>query len=126
MNKPKLYTTGQAAEYLGVSRRTVMHHIDVTHRLKPDYNVGRDRLFFQETLDEFRRKYRAEDGLTMEEAAEYLGLSLAGLHYHVTAQKTLKPDAKRGKKLIFHQKTLDEFRRLHPAAKPPELVAAPG
>lgn len=44
----------------------------------------------------------------IQEAAEYIGISVAALKYHVHVSKTIKP-RKIGHSLIFTQTQLDKF-----------------
>lgn len=48
-----IYDTQQAALYLGVHIATVKYHLNKTHRLKPDGNIGRGHYFTRATLDSF-------------------------------------------------------------------------
>lgn len=59
---------------------------------------------------------------TAQEAAEYLGLSLHGVRYHVR-EGNLEPDTTRfGNALLFTRTTLNEFRPRKPGAPPKERV----
>ena len=44
-----------------------------------------------------------------EQAAEYLGLSVATVKYHIYESATLRADAKVGRTLVFTRETLDAF-----------------
>ena len=46
-----------------------------------------------------------------KEAAEYLGMTVAGIKYHLYVAKDLKPDKKIGQALVFLKSTLDEFKK---------------
>lgn len=48
------------------------------------------------------------------DAARYLGLSVAGLAWHIHHTKRIRPDQKVGKTLIFSRQTLDTFREQYP------------
>lgn len=109
MSEIQLYTTQEAAEYLGIPQRTLQYHIYTSLHIEPDFNNGRALLFRKETLDEFKEKYRSEEGLSMKEAAEYLGLSFHGIRHHVFVSHRLVPDAKRGRFNVFFRSTLDAF-----------------
>ncbi|NIV38007.1 MAG: helix-turn-helix domain-containing protein [Anaerolineae bacterium] len=45
-----------------------------------------------------------------EEAAEYLGLAVATVKYHIYESKALAPDATIGRTLMFTRDTLDQFQ----------------
>lgn len=51
----------------------------------------------------------ADELLSSQEAAEYLGLTLPGLKHHLYESKDLEPDAKIGRTLVFRRSTLDAF-----------------
>ena len=54
MNNTKFYTTGKAAEYLGVTRQTVINW-SKTAKFKETYRTpGGHRLYTQEQLDQLR------------------------------------------------------------------------
>ena len=54
MNNTKFYTTGKAAEYLGVTRQTVINW-SKTAKFKENYRTpGGHRLYTQEQLDQLR------------------------------------------------------------------------
>jgi hypothetical protein len=108
--KPRLFSTAEAAEYLGIHLETFKYHIYRMKHIEPDYVVGRELAFLQETLDQFRAKHQAK-GYTMQEAAEYLGVSFTLLRYHVYNSKKLAPDGKRGNANTFSKETLDQFKR---------------
>lgn len=48
------------------------------------------------------------------EAAEYCGLTVAGLKWHIYVRKNLVPDLKVGQALVFRQSTLDAFNESRP------------
>ena len=45
-----------------------------------------------------------------EKAAEYLGMSLAALKYHIYVAHNISPHQKIGKALVFTQEQLNEFQ----------------
>lgn len=108
--KPKLYSTAEAAEYLGIHPQTLKYHIYDQHHLAADYESGGNLLFLQSTLDSFRAAHQAE-GLTMKEAAAYLGVNLTWLRYHVYTSKQITPDGRRGNQWVFSRQTLDDARQ---------------
>lgn len=110
MDKPRVYSTAEAAEYLEMPVYTLAYHIHTTERLKPDLQLGRELGFYQATLDTFKIDVQGPgDGLTMPEAAEYLGVSLSRIRYHVS-NKNLVADGKRGRQATFSKALLEEKR----------------
>lgn len=57
-----MYTTAEAAEYLGLSVSAVKKHIYVIGDLAPDRTAGRTLLFSRATLDRFKRDGRLGRG----------------------------------------------------------------
>lgn len=55
-----IYGTAQAAEYLGIARRTVAYHIYTTGKLSADGKTGHDLYFTRQTLDAFKQARRLE------------------------------------------------------------------
>ena len=54
MNNTKFFTTGKAAEYLGVTRQTIINW-SKTGKFKETYRTpGNQRLYTKEQLDELR------------------------------------------------------------------------
>ena len=121
MDKPKLFSTTEAAEYLGVHPQTVKYQIYETKRLVPDYQIGGDLVFLQSTLDAFQS---TNDRFTMQETADYLGVSLSRIRDHVLNRKTLVADGKRGRQATFSKALLDEMRPVIEARRP-RTKAAP-
>lgn len=111
-----LYTTQEAADYLGISYTGLTHHVRQTGYLVPDKITGDAYVFTQATLDEFARHYHAERGYTAQEAGEYLGVSYGVMRYY-KSQGLLKPDAQRrsihgrGRTWVYFKESLDEFKR---------------
>lgn len=108
--KPKLYSTAEAAAYLGVHLETFKYHLYDKRHIAPDYTVGRELAFLQSTLDDFLSQHQSH-GLTIQEASEYLGVTVSVIRYHLYTSRRLKPDAKRGKQMVFLPETLDQLRR---------------
>lgn len=122
MALPKLYSTKEAAEYLGIHPQSLKYHMYTMQHIAPDAELAGSLVFTQETLDEFRRKYMDEAGYTMREAAEYLGVSLRWVRYQFHTAKKLKADARRRGEWVFFQSTLDAARAelLPPGDEPTE------
>jgi len=108
--KPKLYTTAEAAEYLGIHIQTLKYHIYEQQHLAADYDAGGSLLFLQSTLDAFKILHQSE-GFTMTEAAAYLGVNPTWMRYHVYTSKKLAPDGRRGNQHTFSRQTLDDARQ---------------
>jgi hypothetical protein len=108
--KPKLYSTAEAAAYLGIHVQTLKYHLYDQQHLAADYESGGNLLFLQSTLDAFKAAHQAE-GLTMQEAAAYLGVKLTWLRYQVYTAKDIQPDGRRNNQWIFTPQTLDDARR---------------
>lgn len=56
---PTLYTTAEAAAYLGIVLDTMRYHlyrVDEGRKLRPDFTIAGRLLFTQETLDAFRAR----------------------------------------------------------------------
>lgn len=115
MNEEHLYTTREAADYLGISYGALTRHVRETGHLTPDKITGDAYVFSQSTLDEFARHYHAELGYTAQEAGEYLGVSYAVMRYY-KSQGLIEPDAQRlsshgrGRTWVYFKETLDAFR----------------
>lgn len=126
----EIYSTREAAQYLEMEFSLFRYHLYEMRHIEPDYRIGRNLGFAQETLDTFKKMYRAE-GYTLKQAATYLGVEVSWLRHHIFNTKMLVADAKRGKKAIFLKKTLDAIKisLLSPKEEPPpqeepELVPA--
>lgn len=59
MMREKLYSTAEAARYLGLSVATVKYHIYQAKDLSPDTTIGRNLVFTQATLDAFAANKRS-------------------------------------------------------------------
>jgi hypothetical protein len=53
-----LFSTAEAAAYLGLSLATVKYHVHVMENLKPDAKVGPTLVFRRQTLDRFLKEKR--------------------------------------------------------------------
>jgi excisionase family DNA binding protein len=51
----RLFSTAEAAEYLGLKVETVKYHLYQSGHLKADVVLGRTLGFYQSTLDEFKQ-----------------------------------------------------------------------
>jgi hypothetical protein len=110
VSKPKLYSTAEAAEYLGLHVQTLKHHVYKKKHLAADYEIGGNLLFLQSTLDTFKAAHQA-DGYTMQQAADYLGVSLRWMRYHFHVAKDIAADGKRDNAWVFTIATLDDARQ---------------
>lgn len=115
MDEQRLFSTKEAAEYLGVSTQTVYWHVRVKGDLIPDKRIGgRFLVFTQETLDAYREGREPDPAAaciySSKEAAHYLGMTTDGLNWHVHRADNLKPDRKIAGRLVFTQATLDAFK----------------
>lgn len=110
-DKPKVYSTAEAAAYVGLALDVFKYHIYDMKHVKPDLQLGRELGFYKSTLDEFLRQYRSTD-YTITEAAAYLGVSVNRMKHHVHHLNTLRPTGKRGKYSTFSQASLEEVREI--------------
>jgi len=55
----ELFSTAEAAAYLGVKPETVKYHVYQVKDLVPDKLVGKTLVFTRETLDEFMTRKRS-------------------------------------------------------------------
>ncbi len=111
MTQPtKLYSTQEAAAYLGIHLQTLRYHLYKQQHLQADYEIGGNLAFTQATLDAFRTQHQTADGLTMAEAAAYLGVAFTWVRYHVYTSKRIQPDGRRGNAWVFSITTLDRAR----------------
>jgi len=55
----ELYSTAEAAAYLGLTIDGVKYHVYQSRRLRPDKKVGHALIFTRETLDRFYDDWRA-------------------------------------------------------------------
>lgn len=111
--KNELYSSKQACAYLGMDFSLFRYHVYEKKHLKPDLRIGNNVVFRKSTLDEFKRVHQA-DGLTFNQAAAYLGMTPNQLRYHVFNTRLLVADGKKGKRSIYHRKTLDAFKTILP------------
>lgn len=58
---------------------------------------------------------------SVDEAADYLGMSVQGVKYHVYQSKLLRGEVK-GKSLVFTKAQLDAFREIKPARRGPRAA----
>ena len=63
----KLFSTIEAAEYLGKSVSTVRHHVYYSKRLHP-LRIGGTLVFTQEELDRFKREHPGRPGRKRKES----------------------------------------------------------
>ena len=54
----EIYSTKEAAEYLGLSVQGIKHHIYTSGDLVPDAKIGRNLVFTKATLDNFESQKR--------------------------------------------------------------------
>lgn len=110
-----IFSTREAADYLGLTPQTVRWHVRVKGDLAPDKRIGgRFLVFARETLDAFREGHKSDSPApalySTEEAAERLGITVSGLKYHLY-EGDLEPDRKVAGRLVFSEKTLVDFER---------------
>jgi hypothetical protein len=124
-NQEKLYTLREAAAFLGINYFTFRFKVGVSKEIVPDGMINPRKYFFrQSTLD--RLKAEQEELLNVEEAAAYLGVTVATIDYYqykLPEDKRLKPDnpnAGVGRTHRFKRATLDRFRPGAPPAAPGE------
>lgn len=110
MPQTRMYSTVEAAEYLGIHPQVLRYHIYTKKHLAADQTIGRELAFSQATLDEFKTKHQTGDGLTLKEAADYLGVERRVLYYHFRDTKKLVPIGKRGTSWVFSIESLDALR----------------
>lgn len=111
MSEEKLYNIFEAADYLGTNLENLRYRIYKVKHLRADRRFGRILAFYQSTLDEFRRKHQAE-GLTLAEAALYLGVTENWVHNHVWVSKKLQPVGKRGRNYVFSIAAVEAMKPL--------------
>lgn len=111
------FTSPQACEYLEMDMALFRYHVYEKGHLKPDHKIGTNLIFKKETLDTFNRLYRT-DGLTMTQAAAYLGVEVSWIRHHIFNTRLLVADGKRGRKSIFTTATLDAFKSILPKQEP--------
>jgi hypothetical protein len=56
--EPGIFSTAEAAAYLGLKPASLRYHIYVAKDLRPDFTVGRTFAFTRETLDKFAAEKR--------------------------------------------------------------------
>ena len=117
MSTPAFLNTAQASAYLGIAVRTLQWHVYEAKHLHPDAKVGGDCVFSQSTLDTFKQKHQADYGMTIHEAAAYLGMSVAWVRRHVYTTKLLQPCARRGSAAVFSRAAVDALREHSHATK---------
>jgi len=54
----KLYSTSEAATYLGLSVAAIKYHVHIARNIEPQ-RVGHSLVFTQEQLDEFKKTRRS-------------------------------------------------------------------
>jgi len=64
-----------------------------------------------------------KDLYTVEQAADYLGLALATVQYHIYKSQELMPMRRIGKTMVFTRAILDDFKqRKRPAHRPKQIA----
>ena len=58
MKAQRLFSTADAASYLGLSIATVKYHVYQSGALRPDAKIGKTLVFTRSTLDEFAAQKR--------------------------------------------------------------------
>ena len=58
MTDQTLFSTAEAADYVGISRQGLKYHVHVAGNLTPDAKVGHALVFTRETLDRFLARRR--------------------------------------------------------------------
>ena len=104
--REKLYSTAEAAEYLGIVPSVLRYHIYTNRRLVPDLRLGRELGFYKSTLDTYAAQWQSAD-MTIAEAAAYLGVSVNRLRYHIYNTQIVQPSGIRGKSHTFRKADLD-------------------
>lgn len=113
-----LFSTKEAAEYLGMPLQTLKHQL---HNVNPpeiqaDELVGPTLVFKRESLDKYLQDRR--DNFDTIQAAEYLGIKKEQLYYLMFYMKPeearLQSDMKRGDHHIFKKETLDRLKEQKP------------
>lgn len=66
----RLYSTSEAARYLGLSLAAVKYHIHTAKTLTPDYIIGKTFAFTESTLDLFNENRRPPGRPKSEETFE--------------------------------------------------------
>ena len=112
----ELFSTKEAAVYLGIAARLMNYYVLTTKEIKPDHVVGGTFIFKRTSLDDYL-KDQAENMDTIR-AAKYLGITLQRLQYYLyTLQpeaERLKPDGYRKERPYFTKATLEPFKGRKP------------
>jgi len=110
--------TRMAAEYLGLKLPLMRYYLysashDGQPLLKSDYRLGNALMFTRGTLDAFKASYLGNPDRDYDkaEAAEYMGVGMSVVHYHMYGTKLLQPDRMRRNQWVFSKGTLDDFRK---------------
>lgn len=112
----QIFGTREAADYLGLVPQTVRWHVNVKGDLEPDRRIGgRFMVFTRETLDAYLEGREPDPSAlprvySTEEAADYLGVSVETMRYHVTRKGNLEADHRIAGRLLFARDTLDAFK----------------
>ncbi len=133
----EVFGTKAAADYLGVSYRTLKDLIyEADPPLVPDLRIGPNRVFYKSTLDAWREE-RAKH-MSTDDAAAYLGVERKDIYYYMhtmtPAEERLVPTGWRGDRPTFTAEALapfvgrqkyDRWRRVNASeasksAKPPD------
>lgn len=103
-NAVKAYTIKEAAQYLGKHEQTLEYYA-VRGILVDDYRYGDngDRMYYQSTLDAFRKQHLSAQGLTMTEIAQRYSMDYATVHHHLRKLSKAEPSGKRKGQFTFHE-----------------------
>lgn len=109
MDETKLFSTQEAAGYVGVSLRTLKYYVYNKKMIEP-LTVGHSLVFTKAMLDDLKVKLHGE-GLTIEEAAAHLNVDERWIRSQVFETGRLKPSGnKRGKSHLFTLASVEALR----------------
>jgi len=109
----KIFSTAEAADYLGLTKRTMKHNaLTEPRQILPDHVVSGTFLYDRESLDKWLQD-RAEN-MDTASASRYLGTTVRRLQYYLYTMQPeserLKPDGYRGDRPYFAAETVEPFR----------------